>query len=189
MRAYRLRSKHTARAQARCGHAFCPPRLSLSLTLAPPLAPSGSPAGPGKPASAIQRWCRRTCRRGGSSGGSGGAGHAAPAAHRRDVACRRAVQHRPAGASRVDHRGPGDVHHLLHQPQVSHRGAVRPSVRVRRLLGPDARVPRLPRSCADVDAGTGGVRRSSGGQELRPRCSVWTLINRTSSPQCRTKVV
>ena len=37
------------------------------------------------------------------------------------------------------------------------------------LLGPDARVPRLPHVCADVDASTGGVRRSSGGQELCPR--------------------
>ena len=37
--------------------------------------------------------------------------------------------------------------------------------RLRRLLGPDARVPRLPHGCADVDASTGGVRRSSGAQE------------------------
>ena len=119
------------------------------------------PARPGEHAGVggglVRCWLHRTCRR----GGSGRAGHAALASTaqlRRDVARRRAVQHGPAGASRVDHRGPVDVHHLLHQPQDAPRGSVRPPVRLRRLLGPDARVPRLPHSRADVDAGTGGVR-------------------------------
>ena len=35
---------------------------------------------------------------------------------------------------------------------------MRPPVRVRPLLGPDAGVPRLPQTCADVGARTHGVR-------------------------------
>ena len=37
------------------------------------------------------------------------------------------------------------------------RGAVRPHVRLWRLLGPAGRVPRLPQSCGDVDACASGV--------------------------------
>ena len=54
----------------------------------------------------------------------------------------------------VDPWRPDDMHHLLRQPQESPRGAVRPSDRLRRVLGPIERVPRLPRASADVDPRT-----------------------------------
>ena len=53
------------------------------------------------------------------------------------------------------------MHHLLREPQVARRGAMRPLMCLRRLLGPDEGVPNLPRSCADVDARAGGVMSSS----------------------------
>ena len=49
------------------------------------------------------------------------------------------------------------MHCLLREPQVARRGAMRSPVRLRRLLGQDEGVPSMPRSRADVDAGTCGV--------------------------------